>query len=369
MTGPSVDSGAIAGPVRAGEELDTEAVDRWLKALRPELRGRPRIRQFAGGASNWTYLLEYDNDELVLRRPPAGTRARSAHDLGREYRIQSALAPRFPYLPEMLGHCADESVTGAEFYVMRRLPGPVPRRELPPGYDWTPQATRSLCRNALDVLVELHRVDPRAAGLEVLCAGEGYVRRQVEGWSRRYERSRTWNVPDGRAIISWLAGRMPEAERLCVTHNDFRLDNLVLDGGDPTRVVGVLDWELAALGDPWMDLANSLAYWVEAGDDWLARATRRQPTHRPGMLTRRELFELYRERTGTEPEDWTFYEVFGRFRLSVIAQQIYFRYHHRQTRNPAFRHFWILVRYLHRRCLRSMRDDSRSGFRPAPRPA
>jgi aminoglycoside phosphotransferase (APT) family kinase protein len=351
---PAVDR---AGAVRAGEELDVAAVDAWLKRQLPALRGTPEVTQYPGGASNWTYRLEYANDDLILRRPPAGTKARSAHDMGREYRIQRALKPVFPFVPEMRVHCEDPSVLGAEFYVMQRLAGIIPRKNLPRGLDLPPATVRRLCLNVLDTLIALHQVDHRAAGLDNIGAGTGYTQRQIEGWSKRYRDARTWNVPRGNGIVGWLRAHLPRHERICVTHNDFRFDNVVLDADDPTRVIGVLDWELATLGDPLMDLGNTMAYWVQADDDFMARATRRQPTHLPGMLTRREAVAYYCDRTGFRPERWAFYEVYGLFRLSVIVQQIYYRYHHRQTRNPAFKNFWQLVHYLHWRCRRAIRRD------------
>jgi aminoglycoside phosphotransferase (APT) family kinase protein len=168
-------------------------------------------------------------------------------------------------------------------------------------------------------------------------------------------KARTWNVPSFARIRAWLRERIPEDVGECVIHGDFRLDNLVLDPADPVRIVGVLDWEMATIGDPLMDLGNSLAYWVQADDDVVARATRRQPTHLPGMLTRAEVVARYFEKSGLPPRDVTFHEVYGLFRLAVIAQQIYYRYHRRETRNPAFRWFWLLSHYLERRSLRLIR--------------
>lgn len=352
-----------ADRMRPGEELDVAAVDRWLKHRCPGLEGMPAVTQYSGGASNWTYRLAYANRDLVLRRPPAGTKAKSAHDMGREFRIQAALKPVFPYVPAMVAHCDDESVTGAEFYVMEHVAGVIPRRNLPDAALHGQEAVGRLCVNVLDTLIALHQVDYREAGLADIGAGAGYVERQVSGWSRRYRDARTWNAPDGGDIASWLAGNMPRHERICVTHNDFRFDNVVLDPAVPGRVVGVLDWELATLGDPLMDLGNMLAYWVEAGDDFLAHLTRRQPTHLPGMLTRRQVIDYYCRRTGLHPENWTFYEVHGLFRLSAIVQQIYYRYHHGETRNPAFRHFWIFVHYLHHRCRKTIKKSMRGGGR------
>ena len=337
-------------PVRPGEEIDARALDTWLRSQITGLKGAPVITQYTGGVSNWTYRIRYDSHDLILRRPPAGTKARSAHDMGREYRLQKALKPVFPQVPAMIAYCADESVIGAEFYVMERVDGIIPRKNL--GVDLPQADVRTLCLAFLDTLVALHRVDYKAAGLESIGKGAGFTRRQVEGWSERYRKARTWNVPPAKGLMAWLAANTPSHEQICVTHNDFRFDNIVLDANDPTRIVAVLDWELATLGDPWMDLANLLAYWIEPGDDLIARSTRRQPTTLPGMLTRREVVEYYSRQTGFPPVDWKFYEVFGLFRVSVIAQQIYYRYHHRQTTNPAYRRFWLLVNYLQWRCRR-----------------
>lgn len=348
-------SGDSAGRVRADEALNIAAVDAWLKTQVHDLRGTPKVTQYSGGASNWTYRLQYDSHDLVLRRPPAGTKAKGAHDMGREFRIQQSLKPVFAYVPDMVALCSDESVIGAEFYVMQRLDGIILRKNPPADFKLSPAQVRSLCFKVLDTLIALHQVDYQAAGLSGMGKGAGYARRQIEGWSERYSKARTWNVPRGTKIMRWLQDNIPQQERICITHNDYRFDNLVLDSTDPTCIVGVLDWELATLGDPLMDLGNLLAYWVEAGDDFLAQSTRRQPTHLPGMLTRREVVEYYCGKMGFSADNWAFYEVYGLFRLSGIAQQIYYRYHHKQTRNPAFKNFWLMVNYLHWRCRRAIR--------------
>jgi aminoglycoside phosphotransferase (APT) family kinase protein len=343
------------GAMRTGEELDADAVDAWLRAQGITLEGRPEVTQFSGGASNWTYRLRYVDRDLILRRPPAGTKAKSAHDMGREYTVQSALKPHYPAVPSMVALCKDASVIGSDFYVMERINGLIPRADLPRGVQLDATQVRALCIHVIDKLIELHRVDYRAAGLESLGKGAGYARRQVEGWSERYLKAKTWNVPSFRRVREWLHANVPDDVATCVIHNDWRLDNLVLAVDDPTRVVGVLDWEMATLGDPLMDLGSALAYWVQADDGALMRSTRRQPTHLPGMLTRREVVDHYLERSGLKPTNWVFYEVFGLFRLAAIIQQIYYRYHHGQTRNPAFRRFWILVNYFDWRCRRLLR--------------
>jgi len=340
----------VTRPVRTEDAFDVEAVTAWLGFDEP-----PQVQQFSGGASNLTYLLRYPDRDLILRRPPAGKKAASAHDMGREYRIQSALAPVFPYVPEMVAYCADESVIGSPFYVMRRVAGTIPRKEL--GVDLPPDQVRQLCTRVLDLLVDLHAVDPVAAGLAELGKGTGYVARQVDGWTGRYRAARTRNVGSFEKVMAWLRDNQPADRGTCLIHNDFRFDNVVFDPDDPTRPIALLDWEMATLGDPLMDLGGALAYWVQADDGPLFRAFRRQPTHTPGMLTRREVVDYYRTRARIDLTDrqWAFYEVFGLFRLAVIVQQIYYRYHHRQTTNPAFRHYWVACLMLEARCRRIIR--------------
>lgn len=342
-----------SGPVRRGEELDSGAVDRYLKHLYPSLEGTPDITQFSGGASNLTYLLRYANRELILRRPPFGHKAKSAHDMGREARIMSALRPYYPYVPAVLGFCEDDAIMGCDFYVMERINGIIPRQDMPEELNLSAENTRHLCINVVDKLIELHRVDWKAAGLDSLGKGEGYVKRQIAGWSDRYRKARTDNAVDFEGVMAWLADKMPVQDgATCLIHNDFRFDNVVLDPDHPLDVIGVLDWEMATLGDPLMDLGNTLAYWVQADDDEAFMRMRRQPTHLPGMLTRTEVIAYYGEKTGHRVEDFDFYLIYGLFRLAGIVQQIYYRYHHGQTQNPAFKDFIHITNYLQARCLK-----------------
>jgi aminoglycoside phosphotransferase (APT) family kinase protein len=360
---PATSDPADAAEVRHEDRFDVALVDAWLAehATDLELTGPPRVRQFSGGASNLTYLLHYPERDLILRRPPAGTKATSAHDMAREFRIQRALKPVYRYVPEMVALCEDPAVLGSSFFVMERVEGSILRAHVPRELGLDQDATRALCHAAIDCLVELHLLDPVSAGLGDLDRGEGYVRRQVEGWSARYLAARTQNVPSFAKTMAWLHERQPADIARCVVHNDFRLDNLVLAPGQPSRIVGILDWEMATVGDPLMDLGGAMAYWVQADDDRVMQALRRQPTHRPGMLTRAEVRERYAERGGQPIGDWVFYEVFGLFRLAVIIQQIYRRYHLREHRNPAFRHYWLAVHYLNRRCRRIIARAGRTG--------
>ena len=330
-----------ARAARPGEELDAALVADLLARELPDFSGPVEIGQFPGGASNLTYLVRAGERQWVLRRPPFGTKARSAHDMGREYRILSRLHDVFPYAPQPLLFCADRAVLGEEFYLMERLQGLILRRDLPAGMTLTAAQADALCRNLVDVHVELHAVDPVAAGLGELGRPEGYVARQVAGWSDRYRAARTADVPDNETLMTWLAEHRPaEAPRATIIHNDYKFDNVVLrDTGAGWRISGVLDWEMATLGDPLMDLGASLAYWVQADDPPALQAIRMLPTHLPGMLRRTELVEYYCARAGLEPVRFDFYYVYGLFRLAVIVQQIYYRFVLGQTKNPRFAPF------------------------------
>lgn len=345
------------GPVRAGETLDVAAVDTWLKQQLPDLQGLPEVTQYSGGASNWTYRLKYANHDLILRRPPSGTKAKSAHDMVREFRVQSQLKSVYPAVATMIGLCQDASIIGCDFYVMERLVGIIPRANLPRELTLSQDQVRELCLNTLDKLIELHQVDYRAAGLESLGKGEGYCKRQVDGWSMRYQKAQTWNVPTYKGVQAWLQKHTPADVSTCVIHNDWRFDNVVLDPEHPTQVMGVLDWEMSTLGDPLMELGNVLAYWTQADDNRIMRATRRQPTHLPGMLKREEVVAYYQQKTGIEIHNWAFYEVFGLFRLAAILQQIYYRYFHKQTDNPAFKNFWVINYAIWWRCRQLIRQS------------
>jgi aminoglycoside phosphotransferase (APT) family kinase protein len=342
------------GEVRAEDGFDTGAVHGWLSSHVDGLVGLPEVRQFPGGASNLTYLLRYPDRELILRRPPTGRKAASAHDMKREFRVQRQLRPVFPYVPNVLALCQDDAVIGSDFYVMERIEGIILRGDLPDGMTLSPDRARALALNAIDRLIELHQVDPDAAGLGDLGKGAGYVERQVRGWSERFRAARTDNVPPFTEVMDWLAANMPGDVRICVIHNDYRFDNMVLDGPDTLNVVGILDWEMATLGDALMDLAGVVAYWIQADDDDVAQLSRKQPTHLPGMPTRKEIVDYYCDRMGLRVADWRFYEVFGAFRLAVIMQQIYYRYHHGQTHNPAFKNLWTFAGYLESRCRRAI---------------
>jgi len=342
-----------ARSVRDEDAFDLARVDAFLKQHIDGLEGTPSVQQFPGGASNLTYLLHYANRDLVLRRPPRGAKAKSAHDMMREARVMSALKSSYPYVPAILARCDDEQVIGQDFYIMERLSGTILRRDLPPELGLDREGVRALCLGFVDRLIQLHRVDATQAGLKELSKGNGYIARQVSGWSERWRQAATEGSDPCDDLIDWLTASQPASDNAsCVIHNDFRFDNVVLATDNPLDIIGVLDWELATIGDPLMDLGSSLAYWVQADDDPVFQSFRRQPTHEAGMLTRHQVVEYYGEHTGMDVSHWRFYEVFGLFRLMVIIQQIYRRYALGQTTNPQFAGFGDAAKYMGLRCRR-----------------
>lgn len=335
---------------RSGEELDLQKLLPWMKEHLPTIDEHPTITQFSGGASNWTYRLQFKQHDIILRRAPLGKKAAGAHDMPREFHLQKKLKPHYGYVPEMLAVCEDESVLGSTFYLMERLEGIILRKNMPKSVNWDEATVRKICFSFWDKMIELHKVDYQKEGLADLGKGEGYIKRQILGWNKRYTNAKTWNVPSGKKVMQWLENNMPEEQKLCLIHNDFRLDNVVLDPNDPSNILGVLDWELAAIGDPLMDLGNSLAYWIEEGDNFFVKSMRRQPSNVPGMLTREEVIAYYCEKTGRTIEDFRFYRVYGLFRLAGIVQQIYYRYSKGYTKNKAFKNFWLVSGYLIKTC-------------------
>lgn len=348
-----------AGPIRSGEELDRGRLEAYLKQALPDMAGELVIEQFPRGFSNLTYLLRLGQRQLVLRRPPHGTKAKSAHDMGREFRVLSALQGVFPYCPRPLVFCQDHAVMDCDFYVMDRLQGLIIRKQVPPELNLSPEQMGRLCRHLLEVQLELHGIDYQAVGLGDFGKPEGYVERQVLGWSQRYRAARTPDAPDYEWVMGWLAEHMPpDCKRPAIIHNDFKLDNVVLDPTDPTRVLGVLDWEMATVGDPLMDLGNSLAYWVQADDPPELIQIASVPTHLPGALSRREIMQLYAQKSGLALEGFGYYYCFGLFRLAVIAQQIYYRYYHGQTKDQRFAGLVTAVQVLERASRRAIENSS-----------
>ena len=335
MSDPAIPLDATK-PVRDGEQLDLVALDAYLAQALPELSGALTVEQFPSGYSNLTYLLRKGDTELVLRRPPAAVQVKSGHDMAREHRVLSGLQGVYPLAPRPLAYCDDAGVLGAPFYVMERRRGIILRRRLPDGLALPPATLRAMCDSLVAELAALHAVDVHAAGLADLGRPEGYVRRQVEGWIERFARAKTSDVPDIDRLGAWLRGRIPESSEGTLVHNDYKLDNVVLDPADPTRIVAVLDWELCTVGDPLMDLGTTLGYWVQDDDDPRWQAMAFGPTNAPGAMTRRELAERYAERTGRDVSNMLFHYCFALLKIAGIVQQIYFRWSKGYTKDPRF---------------------------------
>lgn len=335
-------------PVREGEELDADALRAYLlRALPADLGIGPgigadaqlHIEQFPSGYSNLTYGLRLGQVELVLRRPPFAVQVKSGHDMGREYKVLSGLAPVYPPAPRPFVYCEDPGVIGTPFYVMERRRGVILRRSLPEPWAGDPDLFRRMCHTLVDNLADLHAVDVKAAGLSDLGKPQGYVRRQVEGWIARWEKAKTSEVPEMDELGKWLRDRMPAesaATGATLVHNDYKFDNVMLAAEDPTRVVAVLDWELCTQGDPLMDLGTTLGYWVEPDDDPVWKATAFSPSLSPGAPSRRELADRYAERTGRDTSNMLYYYCFALLKIGVIVQQIFYRYHHGHTKDPRF---------------------------------
>ncbi|HEY0784018.1 MAG TPA: phosphotransferase family protein [Thermoanaerobaculia bacterium] len=330
-----------AKPVRAGEELPVEPLAAWLARELPDFvsgAAELTVEQFPGGHSNLTYLLRSGDRELVLRRPPHGSTVRTAHDMGREHRVLSRLATVYPKAPRALAACPDPAVIGAPFYVMERVRGIILRHPRPPrGVALTPEVMRHLSQAAVDGLAELHAVSPEAAGLADLGRPDGYAARQVAGWGERWQKARTEEMAEVERAFAWLAGQPPPPPSgpPALLHNDYKYDNLVL-APDLQAIVAVLDWEMATLGEPLLDLGTSLGYWMDPDDDPELLLLPTGPTTLPGGLSRAEVVERYAARSGRDVSGILFAFVYGLLKIAVIAQQIYFRYAQGLTRDERF---------------------------------
>ena len=338
-------------PVRAGEELDIGSLAAYLGGKLENLDGPLEVDQFPGGHSNLTYCLRVGRlragqREYVLRRPPLGPVPPKAHDMSREFRVLSRVAPRFPPAPRVYVLCEDESVIGAPFFVMERRRGLIVRRDVPRELGVTDSYASRVSEAFIDCLAELHSIDIRRHGLDSLGRPDGFLERQVRGWSGRWDRARTTDLPEMTRLAGWLAARLPKSLPATVVHNDYKLDNLMLDPADPSRVNAVLDWEMTSVGDPLVDLGIVLCYWPEAGDPPMRREAISAVTTQPGWFSRGQLLERYASTTGRDLTGITYYEVFGLYKLAVVLQQIYYRYHVGQTSDSRFADFDQRVRGL-----------------------
>ena len=340
--------------VRQGEELNVEALARFLQGKIDGAESGVSIEQFPDGHSNLTYLLRAGECEYVLRRGPLGPVAPKAHDMAREFRVIQAVHPHFPEAPRTYLLCEDPSVIGVVFFLMERRHGMVLRDRVPPEIMAVPEHPRLASEAAVDAMVRLHAIDIADTGLGQLGKPEGFLERQVQGWGERWNRAKTEEMPEMDRVMRWLTERRPSSPPPTVVHNDYKLDNVMLQveaGRGAVRVEAVLDWEMATIGDPLADLGTTLAYWVQSNDPQELQNLRWCPSTYAGSMTRRELAERYSARTGRDLSAMSFYLVLARFKIAVIVQQIYYRYHHGLTKDVRFAQMAEAVKTLLRASL------------------
>jgi aminoglycoside phosphotransferase (APT) family kinase protein len=346
-------------PVREAEQLDWARMESWLRDALPscginglDLSHRMDIEQFPGGHSNLTYLIRFAQTELVIRRPPLGPVAPTAHDMAREFRWLTAVNPVFPLAPRAYTLCDDRSVIGSVFYVMERRRGVVVRHDEPPAIKEQPAMRRQVSEALVDALVDLHAIDIEQTGLSRLGKPAGFVERQVRGWTDRWHRSQTTELGEMDALAKWLVDNLPVPPASpTIVHGDFKLDNLMLDAENPARLVAVFDWEMSALGDPLVDLGILLAYWQPSAPEY-QRDALTTVTTRPGWFTRDEVVERYASRSGRDLTTLRYFEVFALFKIAVVIQQIFYRFVRGQTDDPRFATFGDRVQYLARAAAR-----------------
>ncbi len=331
--------------VRRGEELPIEKLAAYLHAQLPQYVGALSVKQFPSGHSNLTFFLQLGEQEFVLRRPPFGDKIKTAHDMAREFKILSHLHPVYSKVPRPLLYCDDESIIGAPFYVMERVRGIILRAKPPQGLALTPEMMRSFSLAFVDNLAAIHTVDYIAAGLGDLGKPQGYAARQVRGWTERYVNAKTDDIPDIERTAAWLAEHLPPESGAVLIHNDYKYDNLVLDPND-LSIRAVLDWEMATIGDPLMDLGTSLGYWVEQNDPEELRALAFGLTMLPGNLSRDEIVQRYAQTSRRDVSRIQFYYVYALFKIAVIVQQIYNRYKQGYSHDPRFANMIDAVRVL-----------------------
>jgi aminoglycoside phosphotransferase (APT) family kinase protein len=343
-------------PVRPDEQLDARVVAEYLRNRVPGGDQPLEILQFPGGHANLTYCLRFGDREYVLRRPPLGPVAPKSHDMVREYRALAALGPHYAPAPRVYVLCEDPAVIGAPFFVMERRHGVVVRLSIPPEITDGPAVRRRIGEAAIDALADLHRVPTSDPAVAALGKPEGFVERQIRGWADRWQRAKTEELASMEALAAWLLAHMPPPQPAAVVHNDFKLDNMMLDAGDPGRVVAVLDWDMTTLGDPRIDLGTLLGYWPEASDPPARLAIAMQPTYLEGFPTRAEIVERYAARSGRDVGAIAFFETFALFKLAVVLQQIYVRFVRGQTKDERFAAMGESVRRLAEIAVESRHD-------------
>ena len=330
--------------IRLGEELDLYRLNKFLQEEWPAFGEILEVLQFPGGFSNLTYLLSTKDKQYVLRRPPFGANIKSAHDMSREFDVLNLLYQTYKKIPAPLFYYDHNDVIGAPFYIMERVKGIILRDKPPENITLTPDWMELISRASVVNLVELHQLDIHNTGLVDLGKPEGYVQRQVEGWINRYHNARTDRIKSIEKIIKWIPENMPDSYQASFIHNDYKYDNIVLNPDKMDEIIAVLDWEMATVGDPLMDLGTTLAYWAEPGDNDLLKPF--NLTWLPGNLNRESVVDLYLSERKPATADILFYYVFGCFKVAGIVQQIYARYKKGHTNDPRFKNLIHVVKAM-----------------------
>lgn len=325
--------------VRPGEELSAAALGEYLRGKVEGISESIAVEQFPGGHSNLTYLLRSGRHEYVLRRGPLGPVAPKAHDMAREYHVLQAAHPHFPEAPDVYHLCQDVTVIGSVFYVMERRHGGILRERIPAEIVSIPDHPQLISKAFIDCLARLHSIDIVPTGLIALGKPEGFLERQVRGWAERWLGAKTDDASEMDRVIAWLAVRMPQSSAPTLVHNDYKLDNVMFRHGSAETIEAVLDWEMTAVGDPLVDVGLTLCYWSWLSAPELRAAALPALTSQPGWYTRDAFIERYAERTGRDLTHIAYYEVLGIFKLAVILQQIFYRFHRGQTKDERFRDF------------------------------
>lgn len=326
-------------PVRKDEELDLTRLATWLANKLPGAEDPEKlmIRQFGGGVANLTYLIKYSKVEYVLRRPPLGKLAKSSHDMSREHKVLSVLHKQFSKVPKSFLFCDDPAIIGAPFFVMERKKGLVIRKRFPDSYKSIGDAGFQISEALVDALAELHQVDYEAIGLQDLGRPEGFIKRQIEGWYKRWGAAKVEEYEKMSKVYEWLLTNIPTTTTYSLVHNDYKLDNVMLSPEDPSTIISIFDWDMCTLGDPLSDLGAMLTYWTEPDDPAYFQGISMMPNGDFGFMTREQLVERYEKKTGRKITNINFYHALGLFRLVVIIAQIYVRYVRKQTSDPRFK--------------------------------
>jgi len=322
--------------IRQGEEFDVKSLINFLRSQFPEIQGELVVKQFPSGFSNLTYQIQWGEKDWVLRRPPFGANVKSGHDMMREYKILTALHGSAVKVPEPILYTENTDIIGADFYMMERVKGVILRGYMPPEQLPEKETMAGISQSWVNTLAALHQT-PLQGNFTTLGKPEGYVARQVEGWAKRYQKAKTDEIAAMEHIAVWLAENQPTEVAGTLIHNDYKYDNVVLNPDNLTEIIAVLDWEMATLGDPLMDLGTSLGYWLEAADPEPLRQLSLSPTTSEGNPTREQVAAMYEKATGKTVDNIVFYYAFGLFKIAVIIQQIYYRYKKGYTHDSRFK--------------------------------